>query len=198
MFVDTSGWSNLRLQATSPCINAGKNGYAAGSTDLDGKPRIFGGIVNMGAYESQPGWINHNAFGWLWGTRTGWFGGSAYGWMWFDAGGQWIWSTSLQGWMAITEPNSRKLWSVQFRWLMPAAGDSSLAATSSIGPMHVGVYHGTLVPDGSPISDGWVISDRFGHVWAVGEGVWFYTTGYGWLGVTPDGGVWSVNEGRFL
>jgi hypothetical protein len=43
-----------------------------------------------------------------------------------------------------------------------------------------------------------VVSDRFGFVWAAGDGVWFYTTGHGWLGVTPDGGIWSVNEGRFL
>jgi hypothetical protein len=196
LFVDTNGWSDLRLPATSPCVNAGNNEFAAGMTDLEGNPRIVGGTVDLGAYESQ--WINHHVFGWLWDTGTGWFGGSAYGWMWFDAGGQWIWITSLQGWLGITDPNSRTLWSPQFRWLTPAADDSSLAATSSIGPIHVGVYHGTLIPDGTPITDGWVFSDRFGFVWAAGDGVWFFSTTYGWLGVTQDGGIWCVDQARFL
>src|SRR5262249_34532127 len=43
--------SNLRLQADSPCINAGNNDYVTSTTDLDGNARISGGTVDMGAYE---------------------------------------------------------------------------------------------------------------------------------------------------
>ncbi len=64
VFVDTNGWANLRLQSNSPCINAGTNVFAAGSTDLDGRPRIQDGIVDIGAYEFQPG-VSGEFIGWL-------------------------------------------------------------------------------------------------------------------------------------
>jgi hypothetical protein len=44
---------NYRLQPNSPCINAGKNAYVRGNTDLDDNPRVVGGTVDMGAYEYQ-------------------------------------------------------------------------------------------------------------------------------------------------
>jgi hypothetical protein len=43
---------DFRLQADSPCINAGRNLYAS-SPDLDGNLRIVGGTVDIGAYEFQ-------------------------------------------------------------------------------------------------------------------------------------------------
>ncbi|HVM49461.1 MAG TPA: choice-of-anchor Q domain-containing protein [Candidatus Acidoferrum sp.] len=53
-FVDYAH-GNLRLQPSSPCMNAGNNAYVTTATDLDGRTRIVGGRVDIGAYEFQPG-----------------------------------------------------------------------------------------------------------------------------------------------
>ena len=61
LFVDADGPDgiigteddNLRLQADSPCIDVGDNSVVTAATDLDGKPRIVNGTVDMGAYEHQ-------------------------------------------------------------------------------------------------------------------------------------------------
>jgi len=141
--------------------------------------------------QGAAGWVWDDLFGWLFYAGDGWYGGGAYGWMWFS-GGEWFWSSELQGWLGFTSAGGRNLWSPQFRWFTLSASDPYLAHTSTLGDVFVGQYHG------ASITDGWVISERFGYVWANGDGIWFYSDKYGWLGVTPDGGIWSVNEGRFL
>ncbi len=51
-FVNTNGWSDLRLAAGSPCIDRGLTpASAAGAIDLDSNPRLVGTCVDMGAYE---------------------------------------------------------------------------------------------------------------------------------------------------
>jgi hypothetical protein len=45
--------TNYHLQSNSPCINAGRNFYVSGATDLAGNPRIVAGTVDVGAYEFQ-------------------------------------------------------------------------------------------------------------------------------------------------
>jgi len=50
-FIDAAS-GDYRLLTNSPCIDAGTNAYAHGSTDLDGNPRISNRTVDMGAYES--------------------------------------------------------------------------------------------------------------------------------------------------
>jgi parallel beta-helix repeat protein len=55
---------DYHLDSASTCINVGNNSFVASSTDLDGNPRIVGGIVDIGAYENQfagsPHFVNLN------------------------------------------------------------------------------------------------------------------------------------------
>jgi len=44
---------DVRLEADSPCINAGQNASVPGATDFYGNPRISGGTVDVGASEFQ-------------------------------------------------------------------------------------------------------------------------------------------------
>ena len=49
IFADSLG----HLQTSSPCINAGNDDYTNSITDLDGRPRVVDGTVDLGAYEFQ-------------------------------------------------------------------------------------------------------------------------------------------------
>jgi len=46
------GINDYHLSSLSPCINAGFNSAIVVSYDLEGNPRISGGVVDIGAYES--------------------------------------------------------------------------------------------------------------------------------------------------
>ena len=51
MFIDIDR-RNCRLSASSPCVDTGvSQAWMFGATDLDGKPRIRNGTVDMGSYE---------------------------------------------------------------------------------------------------------------------------------------------------
>jgi hypothetical protein len=69
LFVNAAA-SNFRLTASSPCINVGSNAYAQGATDLDGNPRLIGGVVDMGAYECTSG-STANGIPWSWLLQYG-------------------------------------------------------------------------------------------------------------------------------
>jgi predicted outer membrane repeat protein len=65
VFIDPST-GNFRLQTNSPCIDAGSG--SPGTTDLDGRPRVVGSKIDIGAYEFQgPGIGEFTAWLQLWG-----------------------------------------------------------------------------------------------------------------------------------
>ncbi len=60
LFVNPAA-GNFRLQAPSPCVNAGDNSSVTTSTDLAGNPRISGSTVDIGAYELQFHYVDINS-----------------------------------------------------------------------------------------------------------------------------------------
>ncbi|HEY3268459.1 MAG TPA: right-handed parallel beta-helix repeat-containing protein [Armatimonadota bacterium] len=58
------GAADFRLEAGSPCIDAGDDSAAlASATDLDAKPRFLGAHTDIGAFEFNGVFVNQNAVG---------------------------------------------------------------------------------------------------------------------------------------
>ena len=181
------------LHTTSTGMGDGEVSYSA-DTNPENAFRVGAISVagqNFTVTQAPAHFTWHTAFGWLYDSGTGWDYHNGFGWLWFDSGGVWIWSTTLQGWLAVTDPTSRMLWSQQFGWLTPSTNNTYTAETSTLGEINFSQY------SGAPIPDGWVKSWRFGHVWANGDAKWFYSAAYGWLEIRPEG-IWSVSQGSYL
>jgi hypothetical protein len=118
LFVDSAN-GNLRLQANSPCINAGSNAYVTTSTDLDGNPRIVGGTVDMGGYECQsPALLDF--YNWLQTYQLSTSASSVY----LDGDGDGM--NNWQEWVCGTNPTNRL--SV-LRLLSPSISSTNVTVT---------------------------------------------------------------------
>jgi outer membrane protein assembly factor BamB len=143
-----------------------------------------------------PQWVVSEFFGLVHfgedgGQYAGWVSSERFGWMRFvtDAGdNSFLWAHRLQTWMAVNPDGS--FHSFDFGWLVPEPG-SLTRYKSRIG----------ILIDDEHNPDGWLRSDRFGFVWFArdGTGVWFWSSNRDeWIGITPEGGLWSTAENRFL
>lgn len=122
-FVDRAG-GNFRLLPGSPCVGAGSDTVLTAATDRDGRPRITGGAVDVGAYEVQPG-VSGEFLGWLAAFALPTDGSADE----VDADGDG--HTAWQEWRADTDPTNS---GSGLRLLAPAYGASSVSVRwSSVG-----------------------------------------------------------------
>jgi len=142
LLVDTNGWSNLRLQAGSPCINAGNSAYAPGATDLDGRPRIVSGTVDIGAYEFQGPGVS-DFIGWLWQYGLATDGSVDYADT--DQDGQSNW----QEWICQTDPTNA-LSALRMVSALPA-GTNVLVSWQSVAGVKYCLLRSTSLWAGSPM-----------------------------------------------
>ncbi len=188
----TANQSWIQCYVNGPSIGSGTVSY---SLTPNGSDNFRIGTITVGDQvftitQGPQGYVWHRIFGWLYDANGNWYWSPGFAWMWFSEG-PWIYSTSLQGWLADMG-TSRTMWSPQFRWVTPSDSNPYRAETTSLGTIYVGQYLETAIPAG------FAASERFGYIWPAGDGVWFYSSTYQWLGVTPDGGIWCVSQNRWL
>jgi hypothetical protein len=173
-FVNTNGWSNLRLESNSPCINAGRNDYVMNTTDLDGNPRIVGGTVDIGAYEFQSP-VSKISYAWLqqYHLIPDAAVDSADG----DADGHGNW----QEWKAGTVPTDA---SSVLRLLTPTNSVSGVTVSwQSVGNRSYFLERATTLGAASPFSlltsniVGQAGTTTFTDTNAIGDGPFFYRVG---------------------
>ncbi len=139
----------------------------------------------------QDDWLISSRFGFLYaGTEanptSGWMWTERFGWMKFVDG--YLWANHLETWFDV-QPNEN-YHSFDFGFFNPIGG-SMTRYNTRIG----------AVTANADVPKGWLASDNFGFVWFArdGTGVWFWSTNRNeWIGILPDGSLWSTAEGRFL
>jgi sulfatase modifying factor 1 len=144
----------------------------------------------LGRGNETSGWMVSSIFGWTHfgpdvDTYGGWVWTERFGWMKFvrDESGVYLWVSNFRSWMVVNRDNSFN----NFTWGRLIAGELNRFLSSIFGWLTIGDF------------GGWVFSDAFGWMWSNGDGTWFWSEGRNeWLGVTPEGGIWSTAQARFI
>lgn len=139
----------------------------------------------------QDDWLISSRFGFLYaGNETfqtaGWLWSERFGWMKFESG--FLWANHLQTWLEVRPDGT--FFSFDFGPLVPVAGQIH-RYNSRIG----------MLTAREQTPPGWLESDRFGFVWFARDGsrVWFWSANrQEWIGILPDGSLWSTAESRFI
>jgi hypothetical protein len=146
------------------------------------------GELEVGA---DPEWLITSYFGYCYfnplDELDGWVWTERFGWMRFEhtGSGAYLWVPKLLGWMAVLPGGD--FYSFDYRSLDPQSLKNYVSQL--FGPVTVG----------DP--EGWIFSNHYGWIWGARgtNGKWFYTTQFGWVGVSDDGSnLWSVQQARWL
>lgn len=149
----------------------------------------YGRLTGVGS----SGWVRSSVFGSVhFGVDPdrydGWVWTESLGWMYLvrdPDGNVVLYADSLRGWFSVRP--SGELYSFDYRTLVALEG--ARFRSPVFGDLTVGPF------------GGWIFTDRFGWLAASRDGTatWFWSVARGeWLGVTPEGGIWSTAEERFL
>ncbi len=141
------------------------------------------------------GWLYSELFGWThfgedFSQYGGWVSTERFGWMKFEqAGGEtYLWANHLQTWLSVNQNGS--FFSFDIGLMVPITGTLN----------RYGTRIGRVTAD-QTLPAGWLASDVFGFVWFARDGTatWFWSDNrQEWIGITPEGGLWSTAEGQFL
>jgi formylglycine-generating enzyme required for sulfatase activity len=145
---------------------------------------------NVQRANNNPGWVISSRFGWTHfapnaETYAGWVWTERFDWMKFERPGNdvFLWAPMMRSWMAVQPDGTFH----SFEWGTLRPQGMNRYDSSIFGVLTTGDF------------GGWVSSDRFGWMWANGDGTWFWSQNrQEWLGVTAGGGIWSTRDGRFL
>jgi hypothetical protein len=160
---------DLRLQSNSPCINAGNNASAPGTTDLDDNGRIAGATVDIGAYEFQ---LPSSVLSYAWALRNGLATDGSADYTDSDGDGMNNW----QEWICRTAPTDA---SSVLRLLAPVSVGRNLAVTwQSVPGVSYSIERssevaGTFTPFASDVP-GRVGTTTFADTNAIGRAPFFY------------------------
>jgi formylglycine-generating enzyme required for sulfatase activity len=145
---------------------------------------------NVQRGDNNPGWIITSRFGWTHFAPNaqaydGWTWTERFNWMKFERPGNdvFLWVPMMRSWMAVQPDGTFH----SFEWGTLRPQGMNRYDSSIFGSLTTGDF------------GGWVSSDRFGWMWANGDGTWFWSHNrQEWLGATVGGGIWSTRDSRFL